>query len=390
MAVDRPQPALRAREKRERRHAHQRKAEVKTGQPRADETHVVIQRQPAHEHVAGIGARHMAHGADVREQIGVRQHHALRVAGAARGVLQERDVIRENLGQCRARARVRQLAGGEHALQRIELRAQQQRHGFRFRHRDHETRAGIGEYRGVPAHVVFDLRQAHRRVDRHRHSAGEQNAEEAEEIITPGRQHDRHRAGGLEAALDQSCRDRARAVSQLRVADSLFPLVVAIEVYLQSGGMLCDVPVEHRGQRQRRFRNAVRAARGKGHDGLVGERVAPRVRRQHAADQIARRLDGVQRLVRQTHPEHAFSALHELDASQAVESQVPLQRTIERDRDSPLRMRFGDQLLDQPKQACRGFVGGRLAREIRIRHFNGLPVTFLQKRAPCQDNARNR
>ncbi len=96
VAVDRAQPAFGARQERERRHHHQRNREVQARQPGADQPHVVIQRQPAHEHVVVPDGDRLADGADVGEQVGVREHHALRVAGAARGVLEEGDVVAAN------------------------------------------------------------------------------------------------------------------------------------------------------------------------------------------------------------------------------------------------------------------------------------------------------
>ena len=89
MAVDGAQPRARPREEGERRHQHHRKREIHGGEAAADQAHVVVEREPAHEHVGGSGARRFPHGAHVGEQVGVRQHHAFGLSGAAGGVLQE-------------------------------------------------------------------------------------------------------------------------------------------------------------------------------------------------------------------------------------------------------------------------------------------------------------
>jgi hypothetical protein len=90
--VDRPQPAGGAGEERQRGHDHERDAGVEAEQPGADQPHVVVERQPADEHVGGLELAGLAHRADVREQVRVAEHHPLGVTGAPRGVLQQRGV----------------------------------------------------------------------------------------------------------------------------------------------------------------------------------------------------------------------------------------------------------------------------------------------------------
>ena len=57
MCVDRPEPARRSREKRQRRHDRDRHPEVQRAQPQANQPHVVIQRQPAHADIVRVGSR---------------------------------------------------------------------------------------------------------------------------------------------------------------------------------------------------------------------------------------------------------------------------------------------------------------------------------------------
>ncbi len=98
MVVDRPQPAGRPGQEAQRRHDHQGETMVQAAQTGADQAHVVIQRQPAHEHIVGSGRHDRAHGAQVGQQVGVSQHHALGVTGAAGGVLQEGEIRAANRG----------------------------------------------------------------------------------------------------------------------------------------------------------------------------------------------------------------------------------------------------------------------------------------------------
>ena len=102
--VDRPQPALRARQERERALQGERDAVVQAEEPRPDEAHVVVQGQPAR---ADVGRPHVeaeADGADVREQVVVGEEDALGRARAARRVLDERG-IRPRALRLRARRR---------------------------------------------------------------------------------------------------------------------------------------------------------------------------------------------------------------------------------------------------------------------------------------------
>ncbi len=92
MFVKCPQPALGPREERQGGHHGQGNSVVQQRQPGADESHVVIERQPADTDVAGAHFHCLANRADVREQIRVGKDHAFRVAGRPGSVLQQSDV----------------------------------------------------------------------------------------------------------------------------------------------------------------------------------------------------------------------------------------------------------------------------------------------------------
>ena len=90
------------------------------------------------------------------------------------------------------------------------------------------------------------------------------------------------------------------------------------------------------------------------------------MRGKHEANQIARSFDRIQRLVRKAHAERPFGAQQQLDAAQAVESEIALERRVERDGSAAPRMRLGRQLLDQPQQAQRGIIRGGMAARFTV------------------------
>lgn len=94
VGVDGPKPLSRPREEVQRRHHGQRYPEVQARQPRADQTHVVVKGKPADEHVRSGDLGCLAHRPDIGQQVRVGQSHALGVAGATGGVLNQSDVAR--------------------------------------------------------------------------------------------------------------------------------------------------------------------------------------------------------------------------------------------------------------------------------------------------------
>ena len=138
--------------------------------------------------------------------------------------------------------------------------------------------------------VVLDLRGARRRIDRHRDAAGEQDAEEAEEVLDAGRQHDRHRASRLEPALDEAGGDGARGLVELGVGDDALAAFLVLQHDVRAVGMPAHVPREHFRQRRRlvrRFRFHGERRDTLDRDGVRGVNGTGR---EHRAQQIARRL----------------------------------------------------------------------------------------------------
>ena len=77
--------------------------------------------------------------------------------------------------------------------------------------------AGVAQDAGLAAQVVLDLRQPRRRIDRHRHGAGVEDAEEGDEEVEAGRQHQRDAVARHDVALDQAGGDAAPGLGELAV-----------------------------------------------------------------------------------------------------------------------------------------------------------------------------
>ena len=181
----------------------------------------------------------------------MREHHALRIAGAPRRVLHQAErfrIVQRRQRRCVALGRERR--DGLDAFQRLDLAAQQHRERAALRHRDQHARAGIAQDHDLAAHVLFELRHAGRRIDRHRHGAGIENAEERGEEIRRGRQHHGDTVARHDVAADQALRDRARGGLQVAIAHGAEHDVLVLQHRdVDVIRMVLDVPVEHLGQR---------------------------------------------------------------------------------------------------------------------------------------------
>jgi hypothetical protein len=99
--------------------------------------------------------------------------------------------------------------------------------------------------------MVFELREAHRRINRHRYAARHQDAEEAEKIVAAGGQHDGHGLSRYQSAPGEFAGHRRGAGNQPGIADIFGGVVFAVEMNLQLIGVTLDMPVDHLQQRSR-------------------------------------------------------------------------------------------------------------------------------------------
>src|SRR3984957_5225199 len=207
-----PQPAFGTRQERERRHYAQWHAELQEGQPRADESHVVVERQPTDADVAWTHLYCGADGAHVCEQIGVREHDAFGIARGTGGVLQESDIAgtavaaADQVRRHRAWRGGRGFVGGLEESFRVDdggegrhARLQQVCDGFGAAEGQQEANFRVVENGGLASGVFFDAVRAERRIDRYRNRAGEKNACVGDEERAGGWQHQRDAATGGDA-----------------------------------------------------------------------------------------------------------------------------------------------------------------------------------------------
>jgi hypothetical protein len=150
----------------------------------------LIERQPAHENIGGACIHSPTHGADIGKQIGVTEHDAFRVSGAAGGVLDESDGIgirhRREIGGGVCSSQIRHALDG---AQLIQLGAQQPCEPLPLWHNDEKAGARVAQDADLAAQVILELRKPHRGIDRHRNRTGVEDAEERNKEVNAGREH---------------------------------------------------------------------------------------------------------------------------------------------------------------------------------------------------------
>ncbi len=196
------------------------------------------------------------------------EHDAFGVAGAARGVLKEGRRIGVDGRACHLPARDREVGGGCYGPQRFAARAQQLRERPRLGHREQQPGFGVAQDSDTALQVVFELRQARRGIQRHRHAAGIERAVERREELASGRQHHGHRVAGAAATLDKARSHRERVDAQPCIGEVRRRAVLRLDRHQQPLTMPLGVPVEHVDQgvkRCGRIFDAGVVARGLGH-----------------------------------------------------------------------------------------------------------------------------
>ncbi len=191
VAVNGPQPTAGTGEKIEGRQQYQGQAEIEGGQPGADQTHVVVEGEPTDQDIGFGYLRGPAHGADVGQQVGVGEDHPFGIAGTAGGVLQHRGG--GGLGRRRYElAGVgRQIGHRQQMFQVRKLKLEEAGEGPGLGE-GNQGRGRTGRKNGqLPAQMVFELRQARRRIDRRRRGAEKHHAQKGGQVVGAGRQHDR-------------------------------------------------------------------------------------------------------------------------------------------------------------------------------------------------------
>ena len=160
-------------------HQCNRVSRVKGLQYAAYEPHIVIKGQPAHEDITGAGLDGLAIGADVRQQVGMREDDTLGVSRAARGVLQKGDIVGPERRLLVVLGPGAQLLDGRHLAQRLDVLFEQPGKQLRLGDREHHHGPAVREDGALTTQVVLDLRGPHGWVNGHRDTAGQEHAKES-------------------------------------------------------------------------------------------------------------------------------------------------------------------------------------------------------------------
>lgn len=96
----------------------------------------------------------------------------------------------------------------------------------------------------MPLQVVIGPSKVCRRINRHRDTAGNHDAEKARQIILPGAQHQRHCLPRPEPLRRQTGCDAPRGVQQVAVADRMFAMPIVMEEEMQPIRLMGAVPFE--------------------------------------------------------------------------------------------------------------------------------------------------
>ncbi len=178
----------------------------------------MVERQPADERVLGAHFDRRPQCADIGEQLFVREHDALRVARAARGVLDKCGVAwsddREPQSASVTRA---QLFDGDASLEPRNAGPEQVR-----RRRDglvgyQQDRSHVAEDARLAAEVVLEQRRPARWVQRHRDASRQEHATEGVEVARMSGQHERDGVAGPDPVLAKAVRHFAAGGCELSV-----------------------------------------------------------------------------------------------------------------------------------------------------------------------------
>ena len=227
--------------------------------------------------------------------------------------------------------------------------------GLAWGHREQQPGFGVAQDSDTALQVVFELRQARRGIQRHRHAAGIERAVERREELTSGRQHHGHRVTGTAATLDKARSHRKRVDAQPCIGEVRRRAVLRLDRHQQPLTMPLGVPVEHVDQgvkRCRRIFDAGVVAHGLGHG---WGRSRSRRRRSNGAQQVVGCLGLRKRSGLERHAQFALDACQELGARKAVQPIVAFERVVDAQdlREIVPRAQLVGEIAHQPQQRRR-------------------------------------
>ena len=222
----------------------------------------------------------------------------------------------------------------------------------RFRNGNENATTGIAQNANLTTHMLFDLRQARRRINGYRYGARIEYAEECGEEVGAGRQHECDAVTRHYVPNDKTGCDVASRLGKLGVGDRAEDGVFVFEYCrMQTIGMPRHVPIEHFSQRlgvgsRRNQREGDRRRHGHLRRAPTG---CPLL---YGSEQVADCLGFRYRAGRQADPEGAFNSEKELGPAKAIDTQVPVERVLQRDIIGAwaLRMQLANKITHQIRQ----------------------------------------
>ena len=239
--------------------------------------------------------------------------------------MQEGDRIGRRARALQAHGRRLEPIECEDGAQGGHLHAQDTGDGTGLLDRDQGADGGVLEDACVTAQMLLDLLRSGRWIDGHGDAPGHEDAEETEEIVGSGRQHECDGRALAHTILAQMPGHPRRALGQVAIADRARGLLEALVEDVQALGVTLEVPIEH-------IQESTRVARMSGvRDRRVTHRHSPALGPRLIADEVEQlaRGCGQECLLGETHAETLLDPRDQLRASQAVEAQIGLEPRVQ-------------------------------------------------------------
>jgi len=243
IAIDQVQPACRTRKKHEWRRDHDRQRIVERCKPRADQSHIVIERQPADHHIVRRHADAITHRANIGEQVGVSQRDAFRVSCAARCVLKQSHVRRMRWFDAIER-HVANLLGQENMAKLRHTQRKQLRNRGHFVEGNQRLRLRVVQNGRIARNVFLQRLQLRGWVERNRDCVAQQNPEKTDEVFAGRRQHERHRVTAFDTCCPQASRYFQSFATQFAVRDARFVERLVDQYQMRARAVLRRVPLQ--------------------------------------------------------------------------------------------------------------------------------------------------
>ena len=333
----------------------------------------MIEGEPAHCDVIGTDGEGVPDGADIGEDVGMGEEHALGLARAPRGVLDQRGGASAERERGRTGAARGEPLHGGHVPERRDAPAQEPPQALHAGEGDQEADLGVPQDAGLAARVLLDAVHAKGRIDRDGDAPRQERAEEGLEEGGFRSQHEPHRLAPRDAVLGQAGGHAVGPLEQAPVRDGLLRVALVAEEDVDARGVRLGVAAQH-------------VHEGGGAGGHAGRR---RERRKRFVDalgdggrsahnrpgQVARRLGLRHHGIGKPHAEGLLEAQQELDALEAADAEIAIEEVVQTGGTmGGKRAELGDQCADEAEDALlHGLRGGTPDVPGRHRPFSSGP-----------------